>query len=71
VVDPRPPERVRHLPGPVSPRYRGRVPKLSATYRSHGVHYEPGSDTSVRFAVEKSRDHSVTKRHIHLAKHPI
>ncbi len=34
------------VPGPVSPRDRGRVPKPSTTYRVHSVHYEPGSHTA-------------------------
>jgi len=33
---------VSQEPGPLSPTYRGHVPKLSATYRGHGVHHEPG-----------------------------
>ena len=40
------PRRVSQLPGPLSPRYRGRVPKLSASYRGHGVHHEPGPHTA-------------------------
>jgi hypothetical protein len=29
-------------PEPPSPRNRNRVPKVSASYRSHGVQHEPG-----------------------------
>ena len=36
------PSSVSQVPGPLSPRYRGRVPKLSARYRCHSVKYEPG-----------------------------
>ena len=36
---------VSQLPGPLSPRNRGRVPELSASYRGHDVHYEPGPHT--------------------------
>ncbi len=42
MVDPRPQKRVRDLPEPLSPSNRTRVPKLSPTYRSHNVQYEPG-----------------------------
>jgi hypothetical protein len=34
----------------VSPRYRGRVPKLSASSRGHGVQHEPGPHSSNRAA---------------------
>ena len=34
------------VPGPVSPKYRGRVPKLSGRYRCHSVKYEPGPYTN-------------------------
>ena len=36
---------VSQEPGPLSPRYRGRVPKLSPSYRGHDVHHEPGPHT--------------------------
>ena len=32
---------VKQLPESPSPSYRSRVPKLSPTYRSHGVKHEP------------------------------
>jgi len=39
---------VRQVPGSVSPRYRGRVPRVSASYRGHGVHHEPGPHRRVQ-----------------------
>ncbi len=33
---------VRQVPGPLSPRYRGRVREVSTSYRGHGVQHEPG-----------------------------
>ena len=33
---------VSQEPGPLSPSYRGRVPRVSASYRGHAVHHEPG-----------------------------
>ena len=34
-------------PGPLSPRYRGRVPDLSTSYRGHDVQHEPGPHTQL------------------------
>src|SRR4051812_19625047 len=34
------PPSVKHLPGPLSPRSRGRVPTRSSSYRGHAVHNE-------------------------------
>ena len=42
------PQSVSQLPGPLSPRNRGRVPNLSASHRGHGVHHEPGLHTAHR-----------------------
>jgi hypothetical protein len=33
---------VSKVPGPLAPRNRGRVPKVSSSYRSHPVRHEPG-----------------------------
>jgi hypothetical protein len=46
MVDPYEQERVNQVPQPLSPTYRTRVRKLSATYRNRHVHHEPNSDTS-------------------------
>ena len=35
------PANVTHVPKPLSPTYRSRVPKLSGTNRSPNVHHEP------------------------------
>ena len=39
---------VSQEPGPLSTTYRGRVPKVSANYRGHAVHHEPGPHRSAR-----------------------
>jgi len=36
---------VSQEPGPPSPTNRGHVPELSANYRGHAVHHEPGPHT--------------------------
>jgi hypothetical protein len=46
---------VRQLPEPLSPSYRNRVPKLSTTYRSHSVNYEPELHTISPHALPNHR----------------
>jgi hypothetical protein len=45
----------KQLPEPLSPSYRNRVPKLSSTYRSHSVNYEPGLHTISPHALPNHR----------------
>ena len=42
MVEPQVNADVKQVPGPVSPRFRGRVQEVSSTYRCHDVKYEPG-----------------------------
>ena len=47
MVDPQTGASVRQVPEPLPRRSRSRVRKVSGGSRSHGVHHEPGSHTTL------------------------
>jgi hypothetical protein len=61
---------VSEEPGLVSPRYRGRVRKVSSRYRCHGVHDEPGPHSDGADSSRTDRARNASQRESAGAKTP-